>query len=140
MFTVPQQACCVLAAAAAMLTCVPATPAESTYAQKTGIQLSPVQNLTPSPPTGLTATGGNGIVALHWTASVGAIGYRVRRATRSGGPYGTIASVTTTYLATMKWNDTNVTNGTTYFYVVAGFNTIGEGANSAEASATPRAN
>ena len=44
---------------------------------------------------GLTATAGNGQVALSWTASTGATSYNVKRATVSGGPYTMVAD---TYL------------------------------------------
>jgi hypothetical protein len=50
------------------------------------------------------------------------------------GPYTTIASVTAT-----TYTDTNVTNGTTYYYVVSAVNSAGESGDSNEASATPQA-
>jgi fibronectin type 3 domain-containing protein len=83
-------------------------------------------------PSNLTATAGNNLVTLAWTASTGATGYNVKRATKSGGPYTQIATTTTTgYL------DTTVIGGTAYFYVVSSVDAIGESANSTEASATP---
>jgi len=86
----------------------------------------------PVAPTGLAATGGNAQVSLMWTASAGATSYYVKRATVSGGPYTQIATVgATNYL------DSVVTNGTAYFYVVTAYNSAGESANSAQASATP---
>jgi Glycoside hydrolase family 44 len=88
----------------------------------------------PSAPTGLTATAGNQQVRLSWTASAGATGYHVRRATSTGGPYTQVASPTVT-------NDTDSTLnfGTKYFYVVTAVNSYGESANSSEASAIPAA-
>jgi hypothetical protein len=93
---------------------------------------------TPTPPpapANLQATGGNAQVSLSWSAATGANTYSVHRSTVSGGPYGTIASslTATTHL------DTNVTNGTTYHYVVSGVNGAGEGPDSSQASATPQA-
>jgi fibronectin type 3 domain-containing protein len=88
----------------------------------------------PAAPTGLTATPGNGQVALAWNSSFSATSYHVKRATTSGGPYTTIATVTST-----SHTDTTVVNGTTYYYVVSANNDIGESANSTEASATPMA-
>jgi cellulose 1,4-beta-cellobiosidase len=89
---------------------------------------------TPPPaPTNLQATGGNAQVNLTWNAASGADTYSVHRGTVSGGPYGTIAS----NLTGTSHLDTTVTNGTTYHYVVSGFNEAGEGPESSQASATP---
>jgi fibronectin type 3 domain-containing protein len=85
----------------------------------------------PAAPTGLIATPGNAKATLSWTASSGASFYNVKRAAVSGGPYTTVASPTTT-----SYVNTGLTNGTTYFYVVSAVNAGGEGANSAQASAT----
>jgi hypothetical protein len=87
----------------------------------------------PSAPTGLSATAGNAHVVLSWTASSGATSYNVKRATVSGGPYGTIASA----VPGTSYDDTTAANGTTYFYVVSAVNSGGESANSSPASATP---
>jgi hypothetical protein len=57
--------------------------------------------------------------------------YRVRRAPASGGPYITIATVTTT-----SWTNTGLTAGTTYWYVVAASDSSGDSTNSAPVSAT----
>ena len=90
---------------------------------------------TPPPaPANLAATGGNAQVSLSWNAASGADTYSVHRSTVSGGPYGTIASS----LTATNHLDTTVTNGTTYYYVVSGFNEAGEGPDSNQASATPQ--
>ena len=86
----------------------------------------------PSAPSNLTASPGNGQVFLNWSGSSGATDYSVKRATVNGGPYVTIASVTTT-----SFTDTTVSNRRAYYYVVAAVNPIGESADSAQASATP---
>jgi fibronectin type 3 domain-containing protein len=89
----------------------------------------------PAAPTGLNATGGNAQVSLSWNASAGAASYDIKRSTTSGGPYSTaVASPTAS-----NYTDTSVTNGITYYYVVSAVNTIGQSANSAQASATPAA-
>ncbi|WP_254450282.1 cellulose binding domain-containing protein [Cohnella herbarum] len=87
----------------------------------------------PSAPTGVTATAGNAQVALSWTASSGATSYTVKRAATSGGPYTNVA----TGLTATSYSNTGLTNGTTYYYVVSAVNSVGESANSAQASATP---
>jgi fibronectin type 3 domain-containing protein len=92
------------------------------------------QGLPPAAPTGLTATPGNAQVALTWTASAGATGYNVKRATVSGGPYAVVASP-----ASNSFTDTGLTNGTTYYYVVSAVNGGGESVDSAQVNATPQA-
>ena len=86
----------------------------------------------PSTPGGLTAAPCSGSVSLSWNASAGAASYRVKRAATSGGPYGMIATPTST-----SYTDGTVSNGATYYYVVSAVNASGESADSAEASATP---
>jgi hypothetical protein len=58
--------------------------------------------------------------------------YTIKRATTAGGPYTVIGSVPGT-----KFTDTNVSNGTTYYYVVASVDSIGENPVSAQVVATP---
>jgi len=95
------------------------------------VNITVTQPLPPAPPTGLSATSGNNEVTLGWVASAGASSYHVKRATTSGGPYGTIASGITA----ASFTDTAATNGTRWFYVVSAVNTAGQSANSTEASA-----
>ncbi len=86
-----------------------------------------------SVPTGLVATGGVEQVTLSWQASANANSYNVYRSTASGGPYTLVANATTTNYADIRL----VGNGTTYYYVVTGVNSLaGESGNSAQASAT----
>ena len=87
----------------------------------------------PAAPTGLTATPGNGQVALAWSASSGAASYNVKRATTSGGPYVTLGSPTGTTFLNM-----GLTNGTTYFFVVSAVNGVGESVNSSPGLARRR--
>ena len=88
----------------------------------------------PAAPTGLNVSAGNAQVALTWFPAATATGYNVKRSLASGGSYTTIAG---TIIAT-NYTDTQVTNGTTYYYVVSALNAGGEGANSTEVSATPQ--
>ena len=88
---------------------------------------------TPPPaPTNLVATPNNGTVALTWTASAGAVSYRVLRSTTSGSGYGLVGTS-----ATASYTDSTVVNGTTYYYVVTASNGTCNSATSAEKSATP---
>jgi hypothetical protein len=91
-------------------------------------------NLPPGVPTGVAATAGNNRVDLRWNTTSGAIGYNVKRATVSGGPYATIAPG----VSTMTYSDTSALNGITYFYVISAANAAGESANSIQVSATPQ--
>jgi fibronectin type 3 domain-containing protein len=88
----------------------------------------------PAIPSGLAAIPGNALVALRWTASSGATGYNVKRATTGGGPYKQVTASTS-----VSDTDTSLTNGTTYYYVVSAVNSAGESANSAQVSSTPTA-
>ena len=85
----------------------------------------------PAAPTGLNVSPGNAKVYLSWDASTtGATGYKVKRATSSGGPYTTVASP-----ATESYTDAGVSNCATYYYVVSATNSVGESANSSEKTA-----
>ena len=90
-------------------------------------------------PTGLTRIQGNGVINLNWDDSTSPIfaSYSVYRSTTSGGPYTSIA----TGLPTSDYDDTDVTNGTTYYYVVRAVDNVegsgAESANSAQVSGTP---
>jgi hypothetical protein len=66
------------------------------------------------PPGGVTATAGDGKVALQWNAFPGATSYTVKRATASGGLYTPIAKV-----PDATYTDSHVTNGTTYYYEIS---------------------
>jgi len=84
-------------------------------------------------PSGLSASPGDAQAGLSWSASGGATGYSVHRATATGGPYTTVA----TNVAATSYTDSGLTNGTTYYYVVSATNAEGESTHSNEASATP---
>jgi hypothetical protein len=84
----------------------------------------------------LSARARRGTVQLLWTHT-GAASYNVYRGTTSGGPYVFLANTTSTYSV---YQDSTVTNGTTYYYVVreVALNT-NELCQSNEVSATPTA-
>ena len=71
----------------------------------------------PAAPTGLTATAGNNTVSLDWNdnGEGDLAGYNVYRSTTSGSGY---AKQNSSLLTNSDYNDSNVSNGTTYYYVV----------------------
>ena len=89
--------------------------------------------LPPDTPTSLTARPGDTQIALAWQVALGAMKYNVKRSLTSGGPYVTIASD----VVGGDYVDSSLLNGTRYYYVVSGQNTLGEGGDSNEASAVP---
>jgi fibronectin type 3 domain-containing protein len=114
---------------------VAASNAAGTSANSAEIGATPVAPVNvPAVPAGLLATAGNAQVALSWNASSGAASYGLSRSTTSGGPYSKIATPTGT-----SYTDLGLTNGTTYYYVVAATNSAGTSAYSGEASAKPTA-
>ncbi|MGG4094774.1 hypothetical protein [Paenibacillus lautus] len=94
--------------------------------------------LPPEAPLNLVATAGNKNIVLHWNSSSinAATSFNVKRATVSGGPYAIIGTVTG---STYSYTDSNVINGTTYYYIVTAVTAAGESGDSNEASATPKA-
>ena len=90
----------------------------------------------PAAPAGVAAVGGNAQVTVSWDVVPGATTYNLWRATTSGGPYtlmaGNLGGVN------LGYTDNNVTNLTTYYYVVTA-NGNGASVNSAEVKATPAA-
>ncbi|MFV8325301.1 LamG-like jellyroll fold domain-containing protein [Flavobacterium sp. ZS1P14] len=73
-------------------------------------------------------------IDLSWNAASGAVTYKVKRGTVSGGSYTTLATVSTT-----SYTDTNVSSGSPYYYVVSSMGNTLESANSAEAFGVPGA-
>lgn len=80
---------------------------------------------------GVMVASGDAKDIIEWNP-IPKFNYNVKRSTTSGGTYTTIGTVSGT-----KFTDTNVSNGTTYYYVVAGVDSIGESPVSAEVVATP---
>jgi subtilisin family serine protease len=113
----------------------------------TGARSNEVQVLVPQPPPPpdppsaptLSATGGNTVVNLSWTAPTSdggadVTGYEVYRGTASGD-----LALVATVGDILAYQDTGRTNGATYWYQVAALNAAGVGARSNEVSATPTA-
>ena len=88
----------------------------------------------PDAPADLVATAGDGSVDLTWGAAAGATGYVVYRSLAAGGPFMPV----TGSLTAQSYDDSSVSNDTTYYYVTRGMNAAGEGPSSNVASATPK--
>jgi len=93
---------------------------------------------TPSRPLALKATASDRVVNLNWHAPVddgssAITEYTIYRGTSSdaGSYLDSVSEPTTSY------TDTTVTNDQIYYYKVSAENSVGEGAKSNEASATP---
>lgn len=84
-------------------------------------------------PSGLLVASGDSKDIVEWNPILN-LNYNVKRAASSGGPYTTIGNTTTS-----RYTDTTVTNGNTYYYVVASVDSSIENANSQEVIATPGA-
>jgi hypothetical protein len=109
------------------------------YPSGQGPNSTEIIGLIPTPPTAPTAvvlTAGNRSVLLSWNppASTGGkviFEYQVFRRSASG----TYSFVGIT--SGLSFNDTGLSGGTTYYYVVAAVNSAGKGAYSLEDSTTP---
>jgi large repetitive protein len=106
------------------------------------VSRAPVYDLAPAVPSGLSAADvlgdSGGVVALAWNANgeSDVTGYRVYRSATSGGAYSQIAQVTGT-----SYQDSGLTNDTTYFYKLAAVNSHGNlSGQTAAVSAAPRDN
>ena len=95
---------------------------------------SAIVSTAPAAPASLDAYPGDSMVALAWSASVNATNYVIKRGLSSGNETTTVATTTN-----LTYTDTNLVNGTTYYYIVIATGTGGTSSNSPEASATPAA-
>jgi fibronectin type 3 domain-containing protein len=98
---------------------------------------SATPNATPAAPSNLAASAGNTQVNLDWddNAELDIAGYNVYRSSSSGGPY---TKINISIVENSAYTDINLTNGTTYYYVVTAVDTIAnESGYSGEDSATP---
>ncbi len=101
------------------------------------IEMEYVYDTAPSAPTNVVATAGDGEVAISWDSVSGATSYNIYWATYSGvskADYeGVVSDVTSSY------THTDLTNDTTYYYVVTAENSYEESDESDEVDATPDA-
>ncbi|MCT4597260.1 MAG: hypothetical protein N4A50_05205 [Vallitalea sp.] len=86
------------------------------------------------PPTNIIATEKDKSVVLNWAKVTNANNYIIKRSTTTGSGYNIVAEnvIETTY------SDTDVINGTTYYYIVKAKNDAGESEDSVEVTATPK--
>jgi autotransporter-associated beta strand protein len=87
----------------------------------------------PLAPTSLSAIPGNGQITLSWSSVPNATGYWLFRGTSTNNEDTVVLA---NYTGT-SYTNTGLVNGQTYYYFVAGTNSVGLGADSPEAFATP---
>lgn len=92
--------------------------------------------ISPAIPANVRALAGNRSVKITWESSVSGATFVVSRSLTSGGPYFPV-SVPGGFLSPTTYEDSGLSNGTDYFYVVAAANSFGASAHSAESGATP---
>ncbi|MDO8743103.1 MAG: carboxypeptidase regulatory-like domain-containing protein, partial [Candidatus Azambacteria bacterium] len=87
---------------------------------------------TPPPtPTGLTASAGESLINLSWSASSGATKYDIYRYRASTNDWPYLAQTTNT-----AYTNTSLTNGTTYYYKVSALNADDDESTSTDAVST----
>ncbi|MBP2659686.1 MAG: galactose oxidase [Firmicutes bacterium] len=97
--------------------------------------LDTIESLQLKTSSNLKAVSGNSKADLTWNTVTAATSYTIKRSPTTGGPYTTIA----TGITGTSYSDTDVDNGSTYYYIVTAIVNGSEGWNSNEASATPQA-
>jgi subtilisin family serine protease len=96
---------------------------------------TPSVSSVPAPPTHVSAaTGANaGEIRITWTASAGAAYYKVKRSTRSTGPYSTIDTASGT-----SYVNRYLGSGKSYYYLTTAVNASGQSADSNHTSAVSK--
>jgi uncharacterized repeat protein (TIGR03803 family) len=97
-------------------------------------EVSATPTSPPAAPTGVTAAAGNGFVNVRWRAVPGATSYNVYRGTTADGESSAPVQSGVTGSGASIYN---LTNGTTYYFVVRAINAGGSSPASNEASVSP---
>src|SRR2546423_15240531 len=108
------------------VTAIDAAGNESAPATASATPQLPPDTTAPSAPSGLTASAGDSLVKLSWSAATddrGVAGYRIYRANADGS--WPLTSTASTDAGTLAWTDTDVTNGTAYNYRVTPMDAAG---------------
>ena len=126
----------------ATLTVTDSSSPAKTASSSVSISADPVAGTAPGAPTALAATGGSSQVSLNWQApasngGVNITSYKVYRGTSSGSETLLTSGGCANLASVLSCTDTGLTAGQTYYYKVTAVNSIGEGPQSNEASATP---
>lgn len=88
--------------------------------------------IAPAKPAGVSGSAGNGTALLTWPAVENASSYNVKRSTSSGETHSLVTNATS-----LAFTNTGLVNGTRYYFVIAGANSVGEGADSDEVAVRP---
>ena len=84
-------------------------------------------------PSGLRAHWSKNRVTLSWWGTARATGYTIKRSTAPGGPYAAVGTIEDSAgILETVFADTDVVNGTAYYYVISAVTPTGETDNSAE--------
>jgi beta-xylosidase len=86
----------------------------------------------PAAPGNVNASASGASIQISWSDVPEATGYTIKRSTSAGGTFTLVASG----LTTTSYTDSPMADGTTYYYVVTGANSGGEGSASSTASTT----